>query len=178
MDRVIQVWGGLVSMDLRRHAMHDVDGYRCGRYESLDSDLLPDLYLAYGHHMAEPTEVVHGDLARRYAAGDAHVLDTMAELASLVDAAIGALRTGDAHRFGALMDRNFELRRSVSHVADGHALMVERARAAGAPAKFAGSGGAIVGVLPDAETLARLRWEMKEIGCEVLVPTVPGKPRR
>ena len=69
------------------------------------------------------------------------------------------------------MNRNFELRRSVSHVAAAHARMVGLARDAGAPAKFAGSGGAIVGVLPDG-ALPRLREALAPLGCQVIVPTV------
>jgi len=172
MDRVVQVYGGLVRMDLTAEDMTQVDGYTCGGYESLDPAVLPPLYVAYGGGMAEPTEAVHGDLGRRYRAGDPAVLTTVSELASLVDAASEALRKGDPDELGRLMDRNFELRRSVSHVAPAHARMVARARAAGAPAKFAGSGGAIVGVLPSDAVLERLRAEMDDLGCRVLVPTV------
>ena len=172
MDRVVQVYGGLVRMDLTAEDMTQVDGYACGGYESLDPALLPDLYVAYGGDMAEPTEAVHGDLGRRYRAGDPAVLRAVSELASLVDAAVEALGNRDPDELGRLMDRNFELRRSVSHVAPAHARMIERARAVGAPAKFAGSGGAIVGVLPSAGVLRRLQAEMDDLGCRVLVPTV------
>ena len=66
--------------------------------------------------MAEPTEAVHGDLGRRYRAGDPAVLTAVSELASLVDAASEALRKGDPDELGRLMDRNFELRRSMSRL--------------------------------------------------------------
>ncbi len=171
MDRVAQVYGSLVALDLTDEAMEDADGYRCGAYEELDPATLPPLYLAYGTGMAEPTEVVHGDLVQRYRDGDVRVLATMATLASLVDEARAALRFGRYDELGRLMDRNFELRRSVSHVAADHARMVELARGVGVPAKFAGSGGAIVGVLPDG-ALARLEEALAAVGCRVIVPTV------
>jgi glucuronokinase len=171
MDRVAHVYGGLVALDLTDEAMEDVDGYPCGSYQALDPASLPPLYLAYGTGMAEPTEVVHGDLARRYRERDPQVLATMAALAALVDEARAALGSGRYDELGRLMDRNFELRASVSHVAAAHARMVELAREAGAPAKFAGSGGAIVGVLPDG-ALAGLRAALATVGCGVIMPTV------
>jgi len=170
MDRVVQVWGGLVSMDLRKQAMTEQGGYQCGLYEQLDSALIPPLYVAYGLDHAEPTEVTHGSLSRRYLEGDPKVLDAMAALAELVDLAVLALRERDVVRFGELMDRNFDLRQSVSDVATQHVRMIEVARQAGAPAKFAGSGGAIVGVLPDHDVHDRLEAGMSAIGCRVVVP--------
>ena len=43
---------------------------------------------------------------------------------------------------GELIDANFDLRRSICRIPAGQAEMVDRARRAGATAKFAGSGGA------------------------------------
>lgn len=167
MDRVVQVYGGLVAMDLTRDAMHDVDGLRCGRYEVLDAGLLPRLYLSYGSGMAEPTEAVHGTLRRRFLEGDSQVLRAMARLADGVDRALEALRQGDESELGRLMDANFELRRSISPVAPEHLAMVAAARSVGAPAKFAGSGGAIVGIVPPSG-LERLREILEPLGCSVL----------
>jgi hypothetical protein len=50
--------------------------------------------------------------------------------------------------------------------------MVELARAAGASANFAGSGGAIAGTLPDAEAFDALRAALRAEGCDAIVPTV------
>jgi glucuronokinase len=50
--------------------------------------------------------------------------------------------------------------------------MVERARRAGATAKFAGSGGAIIGTYPDQPTLHRLEAELGNIGCRVIQPVM------
>lgn len=168
MDRVVQVMGGLVAMDLTAEAMHEMDGYAVGAYRRLDPELLPRLYLAYATDLAEPTEAVHGELGRRFAAADPAVLTAMSALAAGVDRALEALEQGDGDALARLMDDNFDLRRSVCHVAPGHARMVETARAAGASAKFAGSGGAIVGVLPDDGVLAALRGRLGALGCLVL----------
>ena len=50
--------------------------------------------------------------------------------------------------------------------------MVMTARKCGASAKFAGSGGAIVGTYEDAAQLERLKADLRAIGSEAFVPTV------
>ena len=49
------------------------------------------------------------------------------------------------------MDENFEIRRGLCQLNPRHVEMVELARLAGAHAKFAGSGGAIVGTCPQGQ---------------------------
>ena len=46
------------------------------------------------------------------------------------------------------MNRNFAIRQSLTNLNPDHVRMIETARAAGAAAKYAGSGGAIVGTCP------------------------------
>ena len=50
--------------------------------------------------------------------------------------------------------------------------MVQVARNAGASAKFAGSGGAIVGTYTDEEQFTRLSVALREIGCRTLKPNI------
>ena len=50
--------------------------------------------------------------------------------------------------------------------------MVEAARAVGVPAKFAGSGGAIVGTYDSPAQLDQLREQLTRLGCEVIVPQI------
>ncbi|NLZ00071.1 MAG: GHMP kinase, partial [Pirellulaceae bacterium] len=50
--------------------------------------------------------------------------------------------------------------------------IVERARSAGASAKFAGSGGAILGAYPDDATFERLCANLETIGCRVIRPMI------
>ncbi len=50
--------------------------------------------------------------------------------------------------------------------------MVEAARRAGASSNFAGSGGAIVGLFPDATSYERLVQEMRPLGVGVIKPKV------
>ena len=171
-DRVIQVYEGLVYMDFDRQRMEQRDGFACGTYEPLDPALLPPLYVAYSTDVAEPTERLHSDLRGRYDRGEADVVEAMSRFAQLTVEARHALLARDATRLGRLMDDNFDLRRSVCRIPARHEQMVERARRAGASAKFAGSGGAIIGICPDEPTFERLRAELGPIHCQVIRPVI------
>jgi glucuronokinase len=50
--------------------------------------------------------------------------------------------------------------------------MIETARRTGASAKFAGSGGAIIGTYADAAMLRDLVTDLKQIGCRVIQPEI------
>src|SRR5712691_4620360 len=169
-DRVIQVYGGLVYMDFARERTTDQMGLPCGVYEPLDVTLLPPLYVAYSADVSEPTEVVHNPLRARFQAGDPAVIAAMQKFASLAADAREALEQRDAVRLAALMDENFNTRRSICAIAAGHLAMIEVARRTGASAKFAGSGGAILGTYADDAMFERLRTDLAQIGCQVLRP--------
>ncbi len=71
-----------------------------------------------------------------------------------------------------LINANFDLRCKVLNVAEENARMVMAARSAGASAKFAGSGGAIIGTYHSDEMLQQLRLKLGDIGCTVITPHV------
>jgi glucuronokinase len=171
-DRVIQVYEGLVYMDFSEDRMERIHGLECGAYEPLDPALLPPLYVAYDANVSEPTEIVHGNLRTRFNQGEQAVVDAMKAFASLAERARATLLDGDTAAFSRLVDRNFDLRRSICPLPAAQVQMVERARACGASAKFAGSGGAIIGTYSDDETFTRLQKALRAIGCRVLKPTV------
>lgn len=171
-DRVIQVYEGLVHMDFSKEVMAERNGLSCGRYTPLDPGLLPPVYLAYSTRQSEPTEVTHNNLRLRYEQGEPAVVKAMTEFARLTDEARIALEALDAEQMGTLMDRNFDLRRSICKIPGGQELMVRVARSAGASAKFAGSGGAIVGLYRDEATFERLKIELDRIHCRVLKPQI------
>jgi glucuronokinase len=173
-DRVIQVYEGLVYMDFARERMQTFGGLPCGVYEPLEPGLLPALYLAFRADASEPTEVVHNNLRNRFLHGEAAVLDAMRRLAELTVEGRAALLARDSLRLASLVDQNFELRRSICRIAIPHLRMVEVARACGASAHFAGSGGAILGTYPDETVFARLERELGQIGCRVIRPVVCG----
>jgi glucuronokinase len=171
-DRVIQVYEGLVYMDFDRSRERIVDGLPCYAYERLDPACLPPLYLAYHDELSEPTEVFHNDIRRRFDAGDVEVVAAMRHFAGLAEQGREALLRGDTAALFRLMDENFDTRRRIYRLPDWQVAMVETARACGASAKFAGSGGAVIGCCPDPGTLATLRTRFAAMGCRTVVPEV------
>lgn len=171
-DRVVQVYEGLVYMDfaLERTQIHD--GMEVGHYEPLDPRLLPKIYMAFSHEAGEPTEVTHAPLRASYDDGDAKIHEAMKRFAAITDEAKSALLAGDHQRFHQLIDENFDLRRSICDLSPSHLRMIQAARHAGASAKFAGSGGAIVGTFTDQSQYEQLQKDLTAIGCEVFRPQI------
>jgi glucuronokinase len=81
-----------------------------------------------------------------------------------------ALDQRDTQELGSLIDANFDLRHSICKIAPGQLKMVELAREAGASAKFAGSGGTIIGTYQDASGYERLKERLGSLGCRVIRP--------
>jgi glucuronokinase len=173
-DRVIQVFEGLVYMDFDRSRRHEVDGTPCYYYEPLDPGLLPPVYVAYHDALSEPTEVFHNNIRERFNRGEESVVSAMKTFASLAERGRDALRLGDHESLAQLVDRNFDTRRSIYQLPAWQVDMVERARRAGASAKFAGSGGAIVGTYPDEGVFGRLQAAMRALGSQTLKPQIVG----
>ena len=171
-DRVIQSYEGMVYMDFGSEAMREEGGFCYGRYEPLEPALLPPLYIAFSADAGEPTEFLHTPLRARYQQGDPAVCAAMARFAEFAVQAREALQRGDATELSRLMDANFDLRRSICRIQPQHLQMIETARQCGASAKFAGSGGAIIGVCSDQATFAALKDRLHAIGCHVFRPTV------
>ncbi len=171
-DRVIQVYQGVVYMDFARDRTEEHHGFQCGIYEPIDPALLPPLYVAYNTDVSQPTEVIHNNLRTRHGQGEPAVVEAMQRFGELTVEARGAILAGDTQRLGQLIDANFDLRRSICRLPAAQVRMIERARAAGATAKFAGSGGAIVGTYPDQSTLERLTSDLSALGCRVIRPVI------
>jgi glucuronokinase len=158
-DRVIQVHEGVIYMDFDRDLMRK-QGY--GRYEPLNPQSLPPLYVAYREDLAEGSEIVHNDLRERYRRGDADVLAAVKFWAELTDRVRAAMEGGRQEEIGPLLNANFDRRAQVCKISEGNLKMVMAARSVGASAKFTGSGGAIIGTYQDDAMYGRL--------CEVLEP--------
>jgi glucuronokinase len=171
-DRVIQVYEDPTYMDFSAEAMREIDGFRCGRYEPIDRALLPPLYLAYNTEVSEPTEVFHNDIRGRFGRGEPQVVQAMQQFARLAAEGRDALLRKDWQTFGRLMNENFDTRRSIYQLPRGQIEMVETARGVGATAKFAGSGGAIVGIYQGEAMFEALVESLGRIGCRVITPLV------
>ena len=144
MDRVIQSYEQVMLMDF--------SGTRTeSSYETFAAELLPPLLLAWTPSTGRSSGVTHSDLRARWERGDRDVVHAMAELCNVVDAGVAALRSGDVEAFSDAVDRNYELRLSVTDVTEIDARLVQLAQDHGAAAKLCGSGGGVV-VVPRRDT--------------------------
>jgi glucuronokinase len=171
-DRVIQVYEGLVYMDFDASRERTVEGLRVYQYEPLDPSLLPPLYVAHHETLGEPTEVFHNNIRERFRGGDHAVIDAMACLAALAAQGREALLARDYECLARLIDANFDVRRSIYRLPAWQIDMVETARGCGASAKFAGSGGAIIGTYDNDATFETVSRRLAAIGSCTIKPLV------
>ncbi|MDF1513523.1 MAG: GHMP kinase [Anaerolineae bacterium] len=171
-DRVIQCYEGLVYMDFAKEKAKTLHGLTYYDYESLDPKLLPPIYVAYHTALSEPTEVFHNDIRGRYNRGDPIIIKAMEDFAQLAHKGRQAILAGNARCLSQLIDENFDLRNSISDLAPWQIQMIACARACGASAKFAGSGGAIVGVYQDEVMFQALTSRLASIGSRVIKPQI------
>ena len=168
-DRVIQIYNGLVFMDFERSF---VEANNHGRYERLDPKLLPNVYVAFDPNRAEESGRAHRKVKRLFEEKRPDILAAMSEFADIARQGRDALVAGRTDLIPALVNANFDLRDRIFNVAELNRQMVMTARSSGASAKFAGSGGAIVGTYTDEEQYATLAKALSAIGCTTLKPTI------
>jgi glucuronokinase len=173
-DRVIQCYEGMVYMDFDRLVERKADGLAFYAYERLDPTPLPPIYVAYHNELAEPTEAFHNDIRGRYDSGESLVINAMKHLGQLTARGREALLNRDWKRLSALVDENFDTRRRIYKLPAWQVKMVETARRCGASAKFAGSGGAIIGVYRDETMFNELCHRLAAIGSDTIKPMVMG----
>jgi len=153
-DRVAQVYQGLVYMDFAR--MEKIHGYPCGHYERLDEWLLPPVYLAHDVTTSKTSHSVHGPLRARVQ-DNRQLAETITRIADLVPKARQAINERDTRRLHELLNENFDLRSSLYPIRPHHQDMIDAARHVGASAKFAGSGGSVVGSYQDEQMFRDLQ---------------------
>ncbi len=168
-DRVIQVYEGCVFMDFDKEHLQK-NGF--GKYEAIDSTLLPKLYLAYKVDLGKVSGTVLNNIREKYEKGDPLVIDTLAELAGLAEQGRDVLLKKDYDTLHKLIDRNFDLRCKIMKISESNLELVMTARSCGASAKFSGSGGAIIGMYKDDEMLQRLIIGLKRINARVIKPII------
>jgi len=164
-DRVAQAFGRLVAMDFTRPR-------GTSSYTYLDASLLPPLLVTWDPQPGRSSGAVHAEVRARWLAGDRRLRTTMSALAGLVDEGVEALDARDAAAMARLVDTNFDLRASVFPISDRDRRMIEIARGAGAGAKLCGSGGAVLAVTPEEESLAALESAYAGAGFPTLRPRV------
>ena len=174
-DRVIQMYNGMVYMDFERTL---VESTGHGRYERLAPPPL-NLYVAFDPNRAEESGKAHRKVKRLFQEKNRDVMSAMDEFADIAREGRDILADPEAcsgaagrKRLAELVNANFDLRDRVFNVASENRNMVMVARAAGASAKFAGSGGAIVGTYEDDGQFALLKERLAAIGCTTFRPVI------
>lgn len=170
-DRVIQVYGGCCYMDFDYNRMQE---YGYGEYVNLDVRRLPPLYVAYRDELSEGTEVFHSDIRERFDRGDRDVTEAMQEFGLLTEHFAGAMDRGDTDEMKRLLNRNFDLRASLYRISDENWEMINIARNIGASSKFAGSGGAVIGIYDDEDMYRELKREYGKASIHLIKPVVKG----
>ena len=176
-DRVIQIYNGLVFMDFEKSF---VESHNYGRYERLNDETSKrlNLYIAYDANRAEESGKAHKKVKRLFEEKNADVVAAMSEFADLAQQGRDILVAPNLEpatrnlKLASLINANFDLRDKIFNVAEENRHMVMTARRCGASAKFAGSGGAIVGTYEDAEQFERLKTALKAIGSETFAPMI------
>ncbi|MBN2600508.1 MAG: GHMP kinase [Candidatus Marinimicrobia bacterium] len=168
-DRVIQVYEGCVYMDFDKEHMEKT-GH--GDYYKIDEKKLPKLFIAYKSRLSKVSGKVLNSIRLKYEQKDATVISVLNEIADLAKAGKDAIESGNIDKLFALMNRNFDLRCSIMPISDSNMELVEIARACGASAKFAGSGGSIIGIYRNDAMLNRLILALKRIDARVIKPFI------
>jgi glucuronokinase len=168
-DRIAQTHDGLTFMDFGCSGPTAV--------RSLDPALLPPLLVAWRTDSGGHSGEVHAPLRDRHIDGEPVVLEAMRALTGAAHDAARAVSDGDHAALRANVNASFDARRSMLALDPRHVEMIKTARAAGAAANYAGSGGAIVAVCLDAGHRTRVETALRQLGCETLA-SGRGRPWR
>ncbi|TFG97381.1 MAG: GHMP kinase [Calditrichales bacterium] len=168
-DRVIQVYEGCVFMDFDKELIQKENH---GRYVALDPANLPKLFIAYRVDMSKISGTVLNDVRIRYEKGDEKVIEALKQIADCAEQGKTAIQNKDHQTLHTLMNRNFDLRCQIMNIRDEDRELVEKARECGASAKFAGSGGSIIGMYTDDVMLNRLKVDLKKLKARVITPYI------
>ena len=167
MDRVVQVYEGCVYMDLDKSFLEE-KGH--GIYEKIDLSLHPDFYLAYKSDLGKVSGKVLNGVRKGYESGDKHTLSTLNSLADIAKEGKTALEHREMNKFFDLMNLNFDLRSEILPIAENNKELIQAARRCGASAKFAGSGGSIIGMYYGEDMFDSLVFELGKLQAEVIHP--------
>lgn len=167
MDRVVQVYEGCVYMDLNKSFL-EKKGH--GIYEKIDLSLLPDFYLAYKSDLGKISGGILNGIRKEYERGEEKTIATLTRLADIAKEGKAALEHGEKNKFSDLMNKNFDLRSKIMPITETNNELIQAARGCGASAKFAGSGGSIIGMYEGEDMFDSLVSELGKLRAEVIRP--------
>ncbi|RKY88669.1 GHMP kinase [candidate division KSB1 bacterium] len=168
-DRVIQVFEGCMYMDFNTEVMKN---RKYGEYERIDLSNLPPLYIAYKEGLSKVSGNVFNNVRFRFERRDPFIINVLCNIAELAEKGKKAIAERNFDYLYELMNENFELRRKIINIDEGNFELVKIARSCGASAKFAGSGGSIIGIYKDEDMFNRLTKELGKIDANVIKPEI------
>lgn len=171
-DRVAQIYNGVTFMDFERSL---VESTGHGKYERLDIAAMPNVYIAYDPNRAEESGKAHKKVKKLFQQQNHDVVAAMKEFADIAQKGRDAIVAGKLDLIPELVNANFDLRDRIFNVSEENRQMVMVARQSGASAKFAGSGGAIVGTFEDEAQYDILVKNLAKIGCRTFIPKIATK---
>lgn len=171
MDRVIQVFEGVQYIDCKRPLR--ADGVR-----GIDPARLPPVFVAYDPNPGQESGVVHSPVRERWLRGDPDVRRAIAIFPGLADRGHACLQAGDVQGLMPLLNENFDTRASIFDISARNREMVRVGRELGAATGFAGSGGAVVGLVQDAARLPVLEAAYRRAGFEFVRPRLRAARER
>ncbi|MCP4726737.1 MAG: GHMP kinase [bacterium] len=168
-DRVIQVYEGCVYMDFNKDNM---DETKYGIYEKIDPGLLTNLFIAYKTDLGKVSGSALSSLQSRFESKDPSVIKALNEIANLAVKGKQTLMDQNMIELSNLMKENFYLRKQIMQINESNLEMIRTAEECGTAAKFAGSGGSVIGIYKDEKSYDKLVTEMKKINAEVIKPVL------
>ena len=169
-DRVAQVYEGAVYMDFNKKYMEENGS---GIYKKINDFNLP-LFIAYKHSLSEGSEKTHDNLRYKFENGDRETISAMEKFAAFTDDFINALNVKDYRSLNAIINANFDLRKSICEISPDNLKIIQTVRAMGYSAKFTGSGGAVIGLYNKEEDYVKLKEELEKMGIEIIKPVLAG----
>jgi glucuronokinase len=151
MDRAVQAFGAPVLVD--------GNGAR-----ALAVSQPPTLVVAWRSAAAASSHTVHGPLRERFQAGEPAVIDAIDRLAALGREAASAMEQGEHAVLTDCVRATWRERCGLGIVGPETAAMVEALDAVDVAATSAGSGGAVVGVLPPDADVATVEHALEQCG--------------
>lgn len=168
-DRVIQVYEGCVYMNFDKEIVQTKNH---GLYERMEPILFPNLYIAYKTELGKVSSHTFNTMKVRYDRGDQEVISTLNRIAEIAEEGKQAINEQDLVRLNDLINENFDQRKKIMDISADNLKLIKTARSCGASAKFAGSGGSIIGIYKDDEMLNHLKVELKKIKARVIKPYI------
>ncbi|OIW12372.1 hypothetical protein TanjilG_04121 [Lupinus angustifolius] len=157
-EKELGIVAGLQDRVAQDFGKENMDKLGHGIYIPMDLSLLPPLHLIYAENPSDSGKV-HSKVRQRWLDGDEFIVSSMSEVANIAKEGKTVLEQKDYSKLAALINRNFDLRRSMfgdEALGDLNIKMVEIARKVGAASKFTGSGGAVVAFCPEGESQVKL----------------------